>query len=100
MSSGVAPVRETTSLENTESVRLVKSLELTVKDRTTREWESAFDKSVIATLDLWKRDSSPHFEEPISPHAFPSYRSLTLRALESLSEIFDKRPCKKDTYYD
>jgi len=93
-------VRETTSLENTESVRLVKSLELTVKDRTTREWESAFDKSITATLGIWKKDTSPHFEEGVSPHAFPSYRSLALRALEVQSNFLDSRPCKADTYYD
>lgn len=100
-SSGIAPIKETTALEMTESNRLLKSVELALKRRYSREWESSYEKSILSTLALFRKPEFSNFEnqaELNSAH-LPSFMSLLIGSLETLDQVFQKWPLKADTYY-
>lgn len=93
-SLGVSPTEDETSLEEVQSFTLIRSIEETLLYYYSKEWESAFDKTIVAALGVIRQTTYDKFVECPSPHIFPSYRNLTLRALESIVETGSKRPLK------
>lgn len=97
-SSGFAPETDANSLDNYQSTTLVKSIEESLLYYYSKEWESAFDKTIVAALGVWARSTNDKFVECPNPHIFPSYRNLAIRALESVDEISESRPLKYLAY--
>lgn len=88
----------------TESNRLLRSVELALLSRYSREWESAYEKSIQSTLAVFKRDSlskdSFEGEDLLNPAHLPSQHSLLIGSLEALDKVFSAAPLKDDTYYN
>jgi hypothetical protein len=102
------------SLDEVKSYDLISSVEDTLLYYYSKEWDSAFDRSLVAALGVWRKEKHPDFCQELrdfefmgvisqvpdpktapNPHIFPSYRDLAIGALEALIEVADKRPLKK-----
>jgi hypothetical protein len=97
-SQGFTTDKVVDSLDEVRSYDLSNALEETLLYYYSKEWDTAFDRSLVATLGVWKRDTYLDFvKDGISPnpHIFPSYRNLALEALEALIEIGESRPLKR-----
>jgi len=110
------------SLDEVKSYDLMSSVEETLLYYYSKEWDTAFDRSLVAALGVWRKQGHPDFTRDTklyqttttnafgetnvfeavgpdlnthpNPHIFPSYRDLAIGALESLLEIAEKRPLK------
>lgn len=95
-SPSVAPdfILDVDGLEEIRGDTFVPAVKETLLNKISKEWESAFAKSLEAALEVCRRSSHPHFTadgDPVKPHIFPSYRSLTIRAVDKVVEIADNR---------
>lgn len=71
---------------------LIASIRESILCKYSKDWDSAFDKTLVAALEVWKKDSYTNFVEGPNPHLFPSFRSIAIRALEALDELHEKKP--------
>jgi len=60
-SSGFATTGVTKSLE-VSSYNLILSIEETLLNMLSKEWDTAFDRSLEAALGIWKAQFHPHLK--------------------------------------